>query len=56
MGVAHDYMHSYVPMMIVFEICLIASILALLPLGPYRFAHARQAVDAGEPAVAGAAE
>ena len=56
MSAAHDYLHSYVPMMIVFEIGLIASILALLPLGPYRFAHARQDVEAGEPAVAGAAE
>jgi hypothetical protein len=54
MGVAHDYMHSYVPMMIVFEIGLIASILVLLPLGPYRYAHARQGVEASEPAAAGA--
>jgi MFS family permease len=56
MSAAHDYLHSYVPMMIVFEISLIASILALLPLGSYRFAHARQGTDAGEPAIAGAAE
>ncbi|HEY3916171.1 MAG TPA: MFS transporter [Stellaceae bacterium] len=41
MSLAHDIMHSYVPAMIVFEIGLIGSILALLPLGPYRFAGPR---------------
>jgi len=55
MSAAHDYMHSYVPMMIVFEIGLIGAILTLLPLGPYRFAHQRAESDAVEPAVAGAA-
>jgi len=52
--VAHNYLHSYVPTMIVFEIGLIASILAQVPLGSYPFAHARQSVDAGKRAAAGA--
>jgi MFS family permease len=52
MSLAHDKMHSYVPAMIVFEIGLIGSILALLPLGPYRFAHARGGSTAAEPVAA----
>ena len=52
MGVAHDYMHSYVPMMIVFEIGLIASILALLPLGRYRFVVTREPSSEAAPAAA----
>ncbi|HEV8016232.1 MAG TPA: MFS transporter [Stellaceae bacterium] len=52
MGVAHDYMHSYVPAMIAFEIGLIGSILALLPLGQYRFAHAREGGGVLQPAAA----
>jgi len=40
MGAAHDFMHSYVPMMIVFELALILAIGLLLPLGPYRFVGA----------------
>ena len=43
MGAAHDYMHSYVPMMVAFEIGLIVSICLLLPLGAYRFAAPRNA-------------
>jgi MFS family permease len=54
MSLAHDRLHSYVPAMIVFEIGLIAAILALLPLGPYRFAHARESGAALQPATAGA--
>lgn len=52
MGLAHDTMHSYAPMLIVFEVGLIAAILALLPLGPYRFAHARDGGGTVEPAAA----
>jgi hypothetical protein len=48
-------MHSYVPAMIVFEIGLIGAILALLPLGQYRFAHAREGGGSLQPAAAGAA-
>lgn len=54
MGLAHDYMHSYVPMMIVFEIGLAVSIALLLPLGAYRFTvHAGRAAEP-EPAPAAA--
>ena len=38
MSASHDYMGSYVPMMIVFEIVLAVVCLLLLSLGPYRFA------------------
>jgi MFS family permease len=48
MGLSFDYLHSYVPMMLVFEVALVCSCGLLLALGPYRFA-ARTAV---EPAVA----
>jgi len=54
MSAAHDALHSYVPAMIVFEMGLIGAILALLPLGPYRYAHAREGSGTIEPAVAGA--
>jgi MFS family permease len=54
MSLAHDNMHSYVPAMIVFEIGLIGAILALLPLGQYRFAHAREGGGVLQPAAAGA--
>ena len=39
MGLSHDIMKSYVPMMIVFEVALVTAIALLLPLGPYRFAR-----------------
>jgi MFS family permease len=38
MSASHDYMGSYVPMMIVFEVVLAIVCLLLLSLGPYRFA------------------
>ena len=38
MGLSHDRLHSYVPMMIVFEGALAVSCALLLVLGPYRFA------------------
>jgi MFS family permease len=38
MSASHDYMGSYVPMMIVFEIVLAIVCALLLSLGPYRFA------------------
>lgn len=43
MGLAHDRMHSYVPMMIAFEIGLALTIGLLLSLGRYRFAGGREA-------------
>jgi MFS family permease len=41
MGIAHDRLGSYVPMMIAFEVVLAVVCLIMLALGPYRFA-ARQ--------------
>jgi MFS family permease len=41
MSWSHDYMHSYVPMMIVFEVVLVIVCGLLLSLGPYRFAAYR---------------
>jgi MFS family permease len=55
MSAAHDFMHSYVPAMIVFEFALLAAISLLLPLGRYRFAHAREGGATVQPAIAGAA-
>jgi MFS family permease len=37
MGLSHDRLHSYVPMMLAFEIALAVSCLLLLSLGRYRF-------------------
>ena len=47
MGLSFDYRHSYVPMMVVFEVALAVSCALLLALGPYRFA-----ARAAEPAPA----
>jgi MFS family permease len=47
MGLSHDYLKSYVPMMIVFEVALATAIALLLPLGPYRFASGREKVLRG---------
>ena len=57
MGMSHDYLKSYVPMMIVFEVALALAIFVLLLLGPYRFASTRErSVDAPAiPASEGAA-
>ena len=38
MGLSFDYLHSYVPMMVAFEVALAVSCALLLALGPYRFA------------------
>ena len=38
MSASHDYMGSYVPMMIAFEVALAVVCVLLLSLGPYRFA------------------
>ncbi len=38
MGYSFDHTHSYVPMMLIFEVALAIACLLLLPLGPYRFA------------------
>ena len=46
MGLSHDFLHSYVPMMIVFEVALALAIGVLLALGPYRFASARREATA----------
>ncbi len=47
MGLSHDYMKSYVPMMIVFEAALVLAIALLLVLGPYRYASARERILRG---------
>ena len=54
MGAAHDYLHSYVPMMVAFEIGLVVAIALLLPLGAYRFAATRHVQDIPEPEPAAA--
>ena len=46
MGLSHDLLHSYVPMMIVFEGALALTIIVLLSLGPYRFASTRDRAPA----------
>jgi MFS family permease len=38
MGYSYDHAHSYVPMMLVFEVALALACVLLLTLGPYRFA------------------
>ena len=46
MGMSHDYLKSYVPMMLVFEAALALAIFVLLMLGPYRFASPRRETPA----------